>query len=304
MKKLITIAAAAVLCCLMVTAHAEMVRDHDFAIIPWDVSVSPFTPDPDAYLPDQAGYHDDSIDIRIDKFRAYDTTVMRVKVKLTDVSQFRTSMAAKYGSKKTRHVSDMTKRANAVMGINGDYFAYHSQGIVFRNGVCYRMKPSKGRDTLVMDEMGNLHILPTTTKEEWDAYIQDGGTVIHSWTFGPGLVIDGVPLTDLDTVRLDCGKAKKTQRIAIGQIGPLEYMILATEGPENIGSVGVDLLEMTQLCLDNGMENAYNLDGGSSSTVSLKHDKINSVSSHKIRLVGDCIWFATLIPGEADVTDQ
>lgn len=295
MKKLFLITLV-MLSLLAVPALAEEAQTLEFEPIPWDVTVSPNTPNEACYLPDDTGYHDDSIDIKIDTFRAYDTTVMRVRVKLTDVSQFRTSLANKYPSKSPRHVSDMTKRANAVMGINGDYFIYHSQGIVYRNGVKYRYKPSKGRDTLVMDEKGDLHILPLTHKEHWEEYINNGGTVVHSWTFGPGLVVDGVPLTDLSTVKLDCGKGKETQRIAIGQTGPLEYMILATEGPENPGSTGVTILEMAQLCLENGMINAYNLDGGSSSTVSLKHNKINSVSSHKIRLVGDCIWFATLVP--------
>lgn len=53
---------------------------------------------------------------------------------------------------------------------------------------------------------------------------------------------------------------------------------------------------MAQLCVAYGLDNAYNLDGGSSSTISLNNEKINSPSSHKNRMVGDCIWFATLVP--------
>ena len=44
-----------------------------------------------------------------------------------------------------------------------------------------------------------------------------------------------------------------------------------------------------------GCLNAYNLDGGSSSTVALNGKKINALSTGKIRPVGDCIYFATLI---------
>ena len=261
----------------------------------WEERVSPNLPDPACYLPDDAGYHDDSIDVRVETFRRNDTTVMAVYVKLSDVSQFRTELAARYPSKQARLVATMTKRVNAVMGINGDYFVYHDQGIVYRNGRRLRFEPVKGRDTLVVDEAGDLHILPHTTKEIWDDYIAAGGTVLHSFCFGPGLVIDGEVLSDLSSVHVDNGKGKDTQRIAIGQLGHLEYLILATEGPENKGSVGFDLLEMAQLCKDMGLENAYNLDGGSSSTVSLDNRKINSLSSGKIREVGDCIWFATLI---------
>ncbi|MCH5287021.1 MAG: phosphodiester glycosidase family protein [Christensenellaceae bacterium] len=267
--------------------------------IPWDLTAAPNKPNPDGYLPDDGGYHDDSIDVRVETFRRNDTTVMAVYVKLTDVSQFRTELASRYPSQQARLVATMTKRVNAVMGINGDYFIYHDQGIVYRNGKRLRFAPNKGRDTLIVDEQGDLHILDHTTKEAWDAYIDAGGTVLHTFCFGPGLVINGEVLSDLDTVHVDNGKGKDTQRIAIGQIGHLEYLILATEGPENKGSVGFDLLEMAQMCKDMGMENAYNLDGGSSSTVSLNNRKINSLSTGKHREVGDCIWFATLIPMES-----
>lgn len=264
--------------------------------IPWDLSQSPNKPNQDCYLPDNGGYHDDSIDIRVETFRSHDTTVMAVYVKLTDVTQFRTELAARYPSKQARVVATMTKRVDAVMGINGDYFSFHDDGIVIRNGKTLRMKPNQKRDTLIVDEEGDLHILPHTSKEDWEAYLASGGTVVHAFWFGPGLVINGEALSDLSTVHMDVGKGKDTQRIAIGQTGHLEYLILATEGPENKGSVGLDLLEMAQLCKDMGLENAYNLDGGSSSTVSLNNRKINSLSSRKIREVGDCIWFATLVP--------
>lgn len=301
MKKLLSLL---MLLCLL--AGAAVAQEEEsvlfFEPLPWDVEVSPNTPDPAGFLPDNAGYHDDSIDVKIDTFVAYDTKIMRVRVKLTDVSQFRTATAMKYPSKTTRNTTAMAEKANAVIGISGDFFNYHDTGIVWRNGKRLRNRASKGRDTLVMDENGDFHILPLTHSEDWDAYINGGGTVIHTWTFGPGLVIDGVPLTDLETVRLDCGKGKRLQRLAVGQTGPLEYMFLSTGGPQTIDDAGLDLLQMAQLCLDNGMMNAYNLDGSVSSTIAFQGEKINSPGC-KQREVGDCIWFATLIPSE-DATQQ
>lgn len=294
MKKLLYVL---LILCLVCPALAEEESAPFFEPLSWDLEVSPNTPNPDGFLPNNAGYHDDSIDIQIDTFRAYDTDIMRVRVKLTDVSQFRTATARKYPSKITRMVTDMADRANAVIGISGDFFNYHDTGIVWRNGKRLRNRASKGRDTLVMDEQGDFHILPRTHAEDWDAYVNDGGTVIHTWTFGPGLVIDGEPLTDLETVRLDCGKGKRLQRLAVGQIGPLEYMFLSTGGPQTVDDAGLDLLQMAQLCLDNGMMNAYNLDGSVSSTIAFQGEKINSEGC-KQREVGDCIWFATLVTSE------
>jgi len=277
-------------------ARAEMVDDSDPTLYPplsWSFSPAPYAPHADGFLPDNGGYHDDSLDVRVETFRRDDTTVWAVYVTLMDASQFRTGLAGKYPGKITRKVSDMAKRLNAVLAINGDYFNYHAQGIVVRNGKLLRNQPHRGRDTLIVDDKGDFTILSPTTQAAWDAY---EGTVMHAFCFGPGLVIDGEALDSQRHITLDVGAQRKSQRIAIGQTGPLQYLILACEGPENENSIGFDLLQMAALCKELGCINAYNLDGGSSSTIALNYRKINALSSGKIRLVGDCIYFATLVP--------
>ena len=263
--------------------------------IPYAMEPAPYPPHKECYLPDNTGYHDDSLDIRIETFRHLDTTVMAAYVTLTDPSQMRTGTAAPTAplSKRLNTVAKMSKYYQAVMGINGDYFCYHSDGIVVRNGRVYRMNPNEGRDTLIIDAKGDFTILHPTTREAYDAF---EGEVIHAFCFGPGLVIDGEALTDLNTVSVDNGKYKQTQRMAICQLGPLSYLILTCEGPENENSVGMDLAQWAALCKEMGAINAYNLDGGSSSTIALNNRKINALSSNKERPVGDMIYFCTLIP--------
>lgn len=115
MKRLISLLLCAL---LIIPALAEDAPD--FEPISWDIKVSPNLPNPDCYLPNNGGYHDDSIDIQINvtywmqDLQQVDapgegtTTVMSARVKLTDVSQFRTGFANKYPSKQARHVNDMT----------------------------------------------------------------------------------------------------------------------------------------------------------------------------------------------------
>lgn len=261
--------------------------------IPWDVKVSPNDPHEECYLPDDAGYHDDSLDIRVETIRRNETTVTCVYVTIADPSQLRCELSQKFPSKSATVVPTMAKRVKAVLAINGDYFIYHDEGISVRNGKVYRVKPTKRRDTLIIDDKGDFTILSPTTRNAWESF---EGTVVHAFCFGPGLVIDGQPLTDVSDLKLNVGKNKRTQRCAIGQLGPLSYLIVATEGPDNKGSRGFTILEMAQLCHELGCVNAYNLDGGSSSSVVLHYRKINALSTHKIRPVGDCIWFATLVP--------
>ncbi|MGN0778514.1 MAG: phosphodiester glycosidase family protein [Aristaeellaceae bacterium] len=273
-------------------AHAmELTEDTLYPALPL-TGPAPYAPHPEAYLPQQAGYHDESLDVRVETFQRHDTNVMAVYVRLSDPSQLRTALAARPPSQKTMVVSTMAKKNNAVLAINGDYFSYHQKGVVVRGGKTWRIRPDGRRDILIVDENGMFTILPRCTREDYDRYT---GTVMHAFCFGPGLVVDGQALTSLEQVKMDIGPAKPTQRIAIGQLAPLSYLILATEGPENKAR-GFTILEMAELCQELGCINAYNLDGGSSTTVVLDGRKINGQSGGKIRPVGDCIYFATLIP--------
>ena len=302
LRKILAFALAAVLLC---GAAAALAEDFAFTPIPLNADKSPYEPKKENYLPDNAGFHDDSIDVRIETFRRDDTTVMAAYIKIIHPSQLRTATAAaKYPSSKKAPVASLAKRERAVLAINGDYFTYHkSGGVVIRNGRNIRPRATPGRDILIIDENGDFTILKSTeghknkTQKEFQAeYEAFEGTVTQAFCFGPGLVIDGEPLTDLETITLNCGKNRKTQRIVIGQTGPLEYLVLSCEGPENKDSVGFDLLQMAQLCKEMGCINAYNLDGGSSCTIALHYKKINALSSGKVRYTSDAICFDTLVP--------
>lgn len=262
----------------------------------WDDPASPNAPDPAAYLPGGAGYHDASLDVRVERIRRFDTNICVVYVTVSDVSQVRCAPAGRnFHARGETQVTKISPRVNAVLAVSGDFFQRHEDGIVYRNGREYRMRPNVNRDTLIIDQAGDLHIITGTTREKWQAYLDGGGTVLHAFCFGPGLVVDGQPLTDVNPIKLNVGKHNLTQRLAIGQKEPLSYVFVACEGPDQEDSVGLNLLQMAQVCHELGLHNAYNLDGGSSSTVVLNHEKINTLTAVKIRPVGDCIFFATLV---------
>lgn len=273
---------------------------------------APYTPNPDCYLPDNSGYVDDSLSIlientywtedvvQVDAPAENVTTVMLIRVKLTDATQFRTALSGKYPSKQTARVEQMARQNNAVLAINGDFFNYHDSGIAYRNGRKLRFNANNLRELLIIDEQGDFHYLRPTSKKAWDAYVADGGTVLHTYWFGPNLIQeDGQPMTKF-TDNENNGPLVKAQRMVIGQTGELEYLIVCCEGPESsdYSGQGYTLPQMALLCYRLGMDNAYNLDGGSSTTVVLNGTKINSPSNPKKREVGDCIYFATLIPNE------
>ena len=108
--------------------------------------------------------------------------------------------------------------------------------------------------------------------------------------------MDGERYTDLE--KDEAAPEKLAQRICIAQTGPLSYLCVATEGPENEGSMGLTLEQFADYVSALGCVNAYNLDGGSSSTVVLNNKKINSLSTRKVRPICDIIYFATSVPAE------
>ena len=130
------------------------------------------------------------------------------------------------------------------------------------------------------------------TKEKIDEVLNTW-TIVHAFNFGPALVKDGQLCDDFSLKA--SAPTKYAQRIAIAQMDKLSYLIVATEGPENKGSKGLHTKDFAQLLYDLGPVNAYNLDGGSSSTVVLNNKKINALSTKKQRSINDILYFVTAV---------
>ncbi len=276
---------------MLLTGALAMPALAETAITPLPIDDTPgYTPDASCFLPDNAGYEDASLSIQIETTRAYDTTIMIARIKIADPSQLRTAMAARYGSTSAVAGSSIAKRYNAVLAINGDFFNFHNKGYLVRQGKLFRDRPDEIYDTLIIDDKGDFHIITATTKEKLNAF---EGVMVNTFTFGPGLIVDGVK-----TETFSGGEIvpdKKTQRMCIAQTGPLSYLCVATEGPENKNSVGLTLPEMTEFMAGLNCQNAYNLDGGSSSTMVLNNKKINALDTGKVRQVCDIVYFATAV---------
>ena len=260
-----------------------------FDPLPIDNSAGP-KPNAANYLSDNTGYKDASISVRIEELRMFDTTILAAYVTIMDPSQLRT---AKAGSTSGDPGSYIAKRANAVFAINGDYYSYSNKGYIVRQGKLYRNNIAEGSDVLLIDSFGNFHIIVDATEEKIAAY---DGMIVNSFSFGPALVVDSQPM-EIDENK-DIASHKPTQRLVVAQTGPLSYVCVATEGPENTDSVGLTLEEAVELMMSLGVTNAYNLDGGSSSTMVLHNKKINALSTNKVRSIWDILYFATLIPAE------
>ena len=263
---------------------------------------TPYAPHADAFLPDNAGYVDPSLSIRIDTLRLHDTDIMLAWVQIAHPSQLRAALYRPYPSKKVALVSQIAKREQAVLAINGDWFMDRKEGYIVRNGnEPYRTGFGTNADVidlLVIDENADFHVIRSYDEDNINEFLATGHEIIHSYAFGPALVVDGEISSEDDLAKLRLNDPLgRAQRMAICQMDALSYLIVATEGPENENSLGLTVPEMAQLCHDLGAKTAYNLDGGNSTCIALNYKKING-NVKKPRSVGDILYFVTAVPEE------
>jgi exopolysaccharide biosynthesis protein len=92
-------------------------------------------------------------------------------------------------------------------------------------------------------------------------------------SFGPALLIDGDVAVDSNS---EVSRSMNSNpRTAIGQISPLHYIVIVSDGRTD-ASKGLSLLELANEFKERGCEVAYNLDGGGSSTMYFNGKVINN----------------------------
>ncbi len=259
--------------------------------------------------PDPVGYEDPTISVSLIRGRYKDTNWLAARIALSSPAQFRTALAARYGSSHTVLGSTIAKNNKAVLAINGDFFSARSSvGSVIRAGKVYRDNCKGNMDILVVDLAGDMHLLRQATEEDMAPWMDN---VMHSFTFGPALIVDGIPSEREQLHDHNIGIDRSAQRMAICQTGPLEYLCICSEGPEDPGSKGLNLWDFETLIVTEFPDvlQAYNLDGGSSTTMIFRRGdtnwaKINAPQNRKKRLLGDIIYFASAYSGEYTVDDS
>ena len=177
-----------------------------------------------------------------------------------------------------------------MLAINGDYFSYIPDGYLIRNGVQYRDLPSGKRDVLLIDDRGDFYQLPMAAREDIDAF--SGNPIMNSFNFGPALVIEGVRVEEF--FENNNAAFKPRQRMAIAQVkrGSLEYVAVACAGPRG-HNTGLTLDEFSRLVYEQGVENAYNLDGGNSTMMMFQGAYVNTGDLGNIRDISDIIYFVS-----------
>ena len=248
--------------------------------------------DPDGASED--GYRDDSIEVKLSTIEENNVVWRVIDVRVGSPTQLRTATAGKLSSSKTALPSRMAEAKNAVVAINGDYFSNDPQKTTFeyRMGEKVRAKTNRKKDVLIIDENGDFHtFVKFPDLKVLDDFYAEGHEIVQAFTFGPVLVQDSLRLT------MDSGYGYnpngREPRAAIGQLGPLHYVLVVAEGRSE-DSKGATHQELADFMYDLGCTEAFNLDGGNSATLIFNGTYYMSYRTEKNeRAQSDIIYFAT-----------
>ncbi|MCE3199926.1 phosphodiester glycosidase family protein [Paenibacillus sonchi] len=221
---------------------------------------------------DDWNYSSDAIQIRIDQVQTGSgpdqITYFVADVVLKDASSLRAAFADNsFGTNITENTSEIAASNNAIFAINGDYYGFRNDGVIIRNGTLYRDDPV--RDAMALFGDGTMQTYSEEKVSSSDLLAQGAANTL---SFGPILIQDGKIASDFSNVKIDTNFGNRSiqnanPRTAVGMIAPNHYVFVVVDGRSEGYSRGMTLTELANVMSDLGATEAYNLDGGGSSTM-------------------------------------
>ena len=209
---------------------------------------------------------------------------------MSSAEYLRTALAqGTYGRNVTETTSAIASEVNAILAINGDFYGSQETGYVIRDGQLLRSESAgSGQEDLVIYSDGTFGIIDEgdITAEQ---LLADGAVQVLS--FGPALVENGEVSVSADE---EVGKAMASNpRTAIGIIDSLHYVFVVSDGRTS-ESEGLSLSQLASFMQGLGVQTAYNLDGGGSSTMVFEGTVVNQPTTNgstiKERSVSDIVY--------------
>ena len=217
------------------------------------------------------------------------------EIKVADGSQIRRKLADDtYGSAVQLYASDMAKAANAIVAINGDFYAFRPIGITAYQRQIYRCN-SPTLDTCFFTASGDMLFSYAGEHTDWDETQKfvDDNDVLWAVTFGP-ILVDNGELRTIDSYPI--GEIDRTySRASIGMLDNLHYFLMTVNYDDGY-QVAVTLNQFAQFMYEKGCQKAYALDGGQTSILLMNGEWVNHVDFGNERTMSDIIYFATALP--------
>ncbi len=272
------------LCCLVLLLSPGLAEENPYDL-PLDINFPNYPADPAGFTEDS--YSDESLQIQMVKGEYKGEAYYVAYVQVKSPTQLRTATAGRPNEVVTALPSQMGKAMNAVLVLNGEFYVQRTRDIfIWRQGEEYRNQPDPVKDVLIIDEAGDFHVFTSLNKaEEIQAYIENGGTIVNAFSFGPALVIDG----EKAELREDYFFYPNEVRVrsAVAQVGPLSYAFIycccATQ--QDLCDIAASL----------NVQYAYNLDGGNSGVMIFGGKYVGGKSKNTEREQSDIIYVVSAV---------
>jgi len=211
---------------------------------------------------------------------------------VADATQLSNAFAKnKFGRNIIETTSQIAQNNNAIFAINGDYYGFRTDGIIIRNGVIYRDQPA--RTGLAFYKDGTMKVYDETTTSA-QALLQAG--VWNTLSFGPVLIQNSLVSTTFKNVNIDNNLGNHTieganPRTGVGIIDKNHFVFVVVDGRSPGYSKGATLAEFAAIFKSLGCTDAYNIDGGGSSTMYFMGKVVNNpLGDNKERGTSDILF--------------
>jgi len=221
---------------------------------------------------DDWNYQSSTVSISITKYssgsRENALTYFVADVVLSDAAQLQNAFADnQFGRNIIAYASEIAEANDAIFAINGDYYGFRDDGIIIRNGIIYLDEPVRIGLAFYLDGFMKVYDETQTTAEE---LLADG--VWNTLSFGPALVDNGLVVDNLSTIEIDTNFGNhpiqgNQPRTGVGMINDNHFIFIVVDGRSKGYSIGITLNEFAEMFKALGCSEAYNLDGGGSSTM-------------------------------------
>ncbi len=189
-------------------------------------------------------------------------------VVLADATDLENAFANdQFGRNIIEYTSAIAEENNAIFAINGDYYGFRDDGIIIRNGVIYRDVPVRTGLAFYRDGTMKIYDETQTSAQE----LLDEG-VWNTLSFGPALIENSVVTDNFEDANVDHNLGNHSiigsnPRTGVGIIDSNHFVFVVVDGRSKGYSRGVTLAEFADIFKELGCTDAYNIDGGGSSTM-------------------------------------
>ena len=214
---------------------------------------------------DALSYQSASLNIQIEVIETGDSVAYVAEVYFLSLDNLMPVFANGAFHKGYQTTSQMTQDNNAVFAVNADSATAVDYGIIVRDGIIYR-------DILAADHMVIFGdgAMKTYAPRNISAQILLDKNAVHVFNFGPKLLYDGQAIESFNYSHI----RSTHPRTAIGYIEPYHYYFVVVDGRSSY-SKGMTLEALSAFMKNLGCVDAYNLDGGGSSTMVFMGELIN-----------------------------